>query len=227
MSRVLPGSSGNYLDWGASGNHNITGTQITIALWVYPTSFAATAQLLSKWNAADTAKQLQFRQATSGAISVYVGNGASHSLVGAIPALTINTWTHIGLSQIGSGANQAFLFKNGAKVVTGTGISLASTAQKLTMSGFSDNSASSPWAGRGAELGMWDIGLSDAEMLALASGLPPSMFRRDHLKLYAPLFGAGGSTEADLAAGSSNCTVQGTVAQGNHAPVGHFARMSR
>lgn len=72
-------------------------------------------------------------------------------------------------------------------------------------------------AGRIAEIGIWDIALSDAEVALLAAGISPTRIQAANLVGYWPLWGAD-SPEPDLSGDGANLTVTGAT-QADHAPV--------
>jgi hypothetical protein len=71
-----------------------------------------------------------------------------------------------------------------------------------------------------AELGVWSVALSAAEIAALAKGAHPHHIRPDKLVLYLPIWGA--SPEPDLSGNRQNGTVSGTAIT-DHAPLGPYA----
>ena len=72
-------------------------------------------------------------------------------------------------------------------------------------------------SGRIAEVALWDVALSAAEVAALASGVTPLHMRPGNLVAYWPVWGLH-SPEIDLTSNGNNMTVTGPVKAG-HAPV--------
>jgi hypothetical protein len=80
---------------------------------------------------------------------------------------------------------------------------------------------STTFTGRIAEVAVWNIPMSDAEVMALTLGAHPLRFRPTNLVFYFPLWGVA-ATEPNLSGYAYHGAVTGAVLA-NHAPVGRYA----
>ena len=69
-----------------------------------------------------------------------------------------------------------------------------------------------------AEVAIWNVALSDAEVAVLSGGLPHILMRPDALVRYWPLWGRH-DPEIQLVGGTDSLTLNGSPAAANHAPV--------
>jgi hypothetical protein len=111
----------------ANGTQNITGDQ-TIAMWLYPTSFAARR---NPWNKAYGGEGT-ITQETNGALNYYWGtNGGNNTPYQGFTSgtLTINTWNHIALVRdLSASTPQLRWYINGVLSTTATPSYTAATA---------------------------------------------------------------------------------------------------
>lgn len=227
MSRNFPNNGNNYFDVGDFGPIDITGTVLTLAGWFKPNAVNASQDLLCKRNNAGTVLQYELRIDSTGKAYFLIGNGGN-SYDDAVGATTLSTgaWQHMAGVKSGTGASAVKVYLNGSQDGADTSnLSIGNTTLHLTIGRMSD-STQFPFNGLLAELAIWDIDLSALEVAALAKGLCPLMFRRDHLKGYWPLFGIG-TNEPDLSGNGAIGTLNGSVAQADHAPVGRLVAGKR
>ena len=137
-------------------------------------------------------------------------------------AYTTGVWIHAG----GTWDNATLrIFRNGTSVANGSpGVSPTATpAGTRVFSGstwYRPNNISEN--GKIAEVAVWNVALSPAEMAVLAKGVSPTMMRRTALKHYTPVWGIG-SPEPDYSGNSTNMTLTGTGPLSPHPPVArHF-----
>ena len=81
-----------------------------------------------------------------------------------------------------------------------------------------DRNFGSTGTGYLADVGIWNVALTDAEVLSLSKGVSPLKVRPSALVLYCPLYG-GGSTEPNLISAATEPAIQGTLTQGPHPPI--------
>lgn len=77
--------------------------------------------------------------------------------------------------------------------------------------------------GKIAEVGLWTVSLSDAEITALAKGVSPRLIRPDVLLGHWPIWGVS-TTEVDSTANSNEGTLAGTAPVANHSPTAALTR---
>lgn len=118
---------------------------------------------------------------------------------------TINVWAH-GAGVFNS-ATDRWAFVNGGSKVQNT-TNLTPSGMNTTRIGASAQ-PSTYASGSIAEVAVWSVGLSDAEMVSLAKGASPLLVRPSALVSYWPVNG-NASPEPDIV-GGFNMTLNGTV----------------
>lgn len=113
------------------------------------------------------------------------GNSAQQAVSTIVP--TIGVWYNvIGVAR-SSTDRECFVNggNSGVNVVNRSPNNVDSVAIGREM----DSSPDDPWDGPLAEIGVWDVGLSDLEVFLLAQGRPPPTIRPQSLVAYWPLYG--------------------------------------
>ncbi len=215
MARSNTGSTSNRL---SDANVPFSGNPVTIAGWIYPANLTNTFCLALVGAAAGaTGHGLLLDGANTyghGAARVVALPGTGNQTAGSASAVaSANTWNHIALTASANNNRQAWL--NG---VTGTANTTSVTPASWNhtdVGAINIGSILYPLNGRCAEVSMWDVALSAAEMLSLAKGCPPLLIRPNNLVRYWPIYGAG--TETCRISGNT-LTVTGTMAKAEHPP---------
>ena len=184
-------------------------------MWFYQTS--ATDQITGGQELNSTHYVLFDTNGTTLGIAYASQNGGSQTAVSATTNYALNSWHHaaytstsaLGTIYLDGGGKNTVVPVGGAGSFPGTTTPVTGGAAQLRF-----------FDGRIAEFAMWTAVLTDAEILALAKGIPPSQIRRNSLVLYWPLWGVS-SPEPDLG-GNRNGTVTGATLA-DHAPVGRYA----
>jgi hypothetical protein len=223
MARDFTGSGGGNLSIGDVAAIDITGTALSIHAWIQPDVNNVAQGIVSKWDGAGANTQYLLFMETTGKLKAFVTDGAAtDTAVGATTVSTGGVWHPVGLRKNGTGALALAAFLDGVADGTLTSnVVIQNSTGNLEIGRTNANNANR-FDGRIAEVGIWDVALSDAEFGALAKGASPLRFRRDHLKGYWPLFGVA-YPEADLSGNVNNPTQVGTVNAANHSPVGRIA----
>lgn len=101
--------------------------------------------------------------------------------------VSASTWHH-GAGQFNSSTSR-YAFLDGVKGMEGTSSKAFPTAMDETYIGVvnKDGTFSAPMNGALAEVGVWNVALTDAEIASLATGMTPLMVRPDALVGYWPL----------------------------------------
>ena len=91
-----------------------------------------------------------------------------------------------------------------------------SGTDRVTLGRLGDSSPSWHFSGSLAEVGIWDVALTDAEIAALAAGLPPNRLvaRRGNLVAYYPLYNPDGVDYSGN--GNHLTTVGGSPVRADH-----------
>ena len=151
---------------------------------------------------------------SSNVISAVTADGGFKIAFGSTN-FSVDTWHH-GCAVYASSTSRSAYLDGGGKVedtVDATPLNIDTTA----IGRLSRLSATNYFDGRIAEVGIWNVALTDNEVISLASGNSPLLVRPLSLQAYWPLYGLN-SPEPDLAGSAFNMTVNGPAAA-NHAPV--------
>lgn len=128
--------------------------------------------------------------------SDYDGSTAARANSGG--SVTSGTWHHGGASFTATNVRAVYL--DGARTDNSTSVTSYSAPDRTRIGTFL--SGNSHWSGQIAEVGIWNVTLTDDEMLILAAGFSPLVVRPSALQLYVPLWGGvfdyiGGKTFTD------------------------------
>ena len=109
---------------------------------------------------------------------------------------TLNAWNH-ALGIFNTSTNRSIRLNGGTAVTNTTSVTNASSTN-VTIGAFQTNLAVAEYFdGSIAELGIWEVVLTDAEQLMLSKGVSPLLVRPASLMLYFPLVGRN-SPEIEL-----------------------------
>jgi hypothetical protein len=217
MARNLnPGATvTDQIDAGTSFTLQPTAT-MTIAVWVYATAWTSTGGQNFMFFSADggnlrrTYMDINNGQ-TAGSTSFEVNfrgaTGDTNISQGSL-TLSLNTWIHC--AGVYSSSTGGTLYRNGSSV--GSGANSGALIQNSGAHCLWGNDAANdrPWQGRLADAAMWNVALSNIEILALSMGARPWMIRRGSLVGYWPIDGFA-SPEPDLSGNAFNGTLTGTT----------------
>lgn len=226
MSRDFPGSDGNYLSAADNAALSVTGTACTLACFAKADALLTTANsLVRKVNGAGGlgGYLIDMIEVTGSWFPRgVVSDGVSLDGVIGATSLTTGRWYHIAMTKNGNGAGTLRVFLNGSQdAVTASSASIVDSGGIFTIG--ATQAGSFVHDGRIAEAALWDIVLSDAQILALARGAPPNCVSPKGLRGYWPLWGVSASLgDPDLSGLGSHLTKNGTVGVGDHAPVGPY-----
>lgn len=161
----------------------VTAPPFTISLWVYPTGLDATnrAVLTVSDNAAPGTRFWTW-QANTTSLKWFAGDGGGNSSANTSIAPTANAWQHWCAVEA-STSSRACYINGGSKGTNGT----TRTPTAGTWSSFV-GAATVNFAGRLAHLAVWNVALSDDEILGLANGQHPFAVRPAALIHYYPMW---------------------------------------
>lgn len=217
MSRVT--GSSNFLGIAnPTGALDITGTAVTVAAWVFPTSLTGRSTWAGKAAGdAGAINTTQYTLETSGSSLIAYVNG--DTVTGG--TLSTSVWRHIAMVKNGTGASALKAILDGS-VTSGTSNASMTDGANDFRIGLNSQGAH-PASGRVAEVAVWNVALTDAEVAALAKGASPLKVRPVGLAAYYPLWGVGEAGEPDLSGNGQHLTETGTVTVADHAPVGPYS----
>lgn len=186
-----------------SGTHSLirtpapaTGTPVTLAVWVNPSSTTTVSAALSIGTAFGD-YIIIFHNASNFVGGQYAMASGPASAAASIttPNMVIGTWYHLCAVFTSSTVNSAYL--NGANLVTNSGHTAVTPATLVRATiGANQGGGFGEFSGTVAFPAIWNIALSSADVLELATGLSPRMKHPESLLCYARL--DGNSPETDM-----------------------------
>lgn len=205
----------------------ITSTPLTIAAWVKPSAFSANqyiAGIVYSSAASGTAQDGWYLEinATDGKVNAIVGNGTGINLATSGSGATSGAWNHMAAKFTSSTSRHSYL--NGTKSTESTNSNTPSaTPDKTAIGVFVRENGSLAQAAASchiAEVGFWNVALSDEEIAALAKGVSPLLIRLNNLVGYYPLIrGDSSGDEPNPKNAAYKMVEQGTVSVQPHSPV--------
>lgn len=172
-------------DWvGNASATPITTTPATIACWFNADAFGD--HLINISNSSGSDKLVLRTGAAPNIISGGVSDGDVNDIFFTTTALTTGTWNHACITFESTTSRK--LFSNGVNEGTDTTSRSISGLTRINIGSrreVSNNSAF--FDGRIAEVGVWDVALTDSEVSSLAKGASCSLIRPQSLVFYAPL----------------------------------------
>ena len=200
----------------SNANAIVSATPFTLVGWFRGNDGAATGTVISIGDTAGAQDEFNLQgdgTATNNEIAFYARRATTST------AFTINSvgyvvdvWAHT--SGRSASATSRFVTINGADEGASTS-SKVPVGLDTTRIGVRTRSSTGDFmSGDLAEVAIWSISLTDADILSLAKGASPLMVRPDSLVSYWPIWGDA-SPENDIV-GSFNMTVNGTPTKSVH-----------
>lgn len=214
MARLFASASSQSL---TASSAPLSATPISMACWFRPATVATDMTLMEIAFDANNFWQLLFQGSVAGAIFANHYDGFDFQDANTSTGITVaNAWHHAAVVYSSASARSAYV--DGGSKGSSSGTSVTPTAPVNCTVGASTAGASGYTNGRIAEAAVWNVGLTDGEVLSLSQGVMPYRVRRSALVAYWPLFGSA-SPEPDLSGHARNLTLVNAPAAANHAPV--------
>lgn len=199
-----------------AGSAAATAPPFTMASW-FRTDNIAVQQILTGFSTSGSANNFfSLSMSSTGAIQATAQTTSGAAATSSTVVGAANVWHH-ATAVFTSSASRAAYLDGGGKGTNTTNKS--PTAPNRTT--ISSPTSSVAMSGRIAEVAIWNVALTDAEILALSGGLAPPYVQPGALIGYWPVWGLH-SPEIDLTANNRTMTLTGT-AQADHAPVQPFS----
>jgi hypothetical protein len=191
---------------------------VSISLWFYPVATNVTYDAVFLRDTGGTPYLGIYLNATGASAKV----GATDNEITAETTTTYSagTWNHAAGTFTDVTTRSAYL-NGGGKATNVTPSGGVSSIQEVLIGGyFADPTLFGPMNGRLAEVGIWNVVLTDDEVLALSEGVSPLRVRSQNLVSYWPLYG-NGSPEPNYSQNSTNrsLTLNNAPTQVDHPPV--------
>ena len=212
MARDFDGSDDNLLVDVAV----VTAYPFTISCWGNSDSTAGNAVLGCIVDKdVGTVRHLLYHQSANDTIICQTDEGGGTALAETSTSIGTGVWYHACGVFAADQDHRAFL--NGGGKISDITNSVAIGAVDRTAIGRSmDSTPSAPYNGKLAELAIWDVALTDAEVLVLATGFSPLLVQPQSLVHYVPLIGRT-SPEIEIIQGNDLTITGATVFQ--HPPM--------
>ena len=184
MSKAFLASSSEHL---TAASTPVTGFPLTISLWFNPDDVTTGNEIISIVDASAASDWISIgaRGDQGGDPLRLRVRRSSDSYVLSSGSFSANQWQHACCVIEGTGANQAHIFLDGSKD-SGT-VSTPINLDSISIGRLGDSSPSNYTNGSLAEIGIWAVALTDAEVACLAAGFAPPLMRPQSLEFYAPL----------------------------------------
>ena len=204
MARDFDDTNPDYIDFGDPSYLDITG-DITLSIWVR-TDNLVEMKALAKWSDSPAQFSYLISILADGTAQFATFTGGT-DLVAGTTDLDDGEWHHIVGTYDGSDIR---IYVDGVEEnSTGASGSIDTSTVPLRLgAGSGDAGSENPFDGELGHCAIWDVALTDQEILSLANGISPLRIRRDNLVYYCPINGQ--SSEPDVVGGASG-TVTGTT----------------
>jgi hypothetical protein len=159
---------------------------ITMAAWVRGNP-ANNSYWLAMGRSTSTGPIVGMTVTTGGVARVFLRSdaGGGGELIGTSAIFGASTpWSHTAF--INSSASRT-LYINGVQEATNTGVTESVTLDRLGIGALIRNTVTSYFGGDIAEVGIWNVALTAAEIASLAKGMTCDKVRPQSLVFYAPL----------------------------------------
>lgn len=192
----------------------ITGGPCSISFFANQTSAVQGSTFLSIGNAAGT-RGMEFRWSGLGGTGVFFDSYGATTVASTASGITLTNgaWSHLAAVETSNSSHALFVNGPSNKFTTATDVGAHTGIDSFSI-------AQGPWGGAFydgaiAEVGMWNVALTDDEVAALANGYSPLLIRPTSLVQYWPLFG-NDSPELDRFKNSNNLTLVNAPTKADH-----------
>ena len=200
----------------------VTAAPVTISAWAWTSISSATKQKIAGiFNSASTGDNNSFIiQVDANKISAITGGNSGTATASTTFGPSVNTWFH-ACGVFASASSRAAYINGGGKGTDATGTT--PSGLNRTSIGKRDNAGAAEEfapAGTGyiADVAIWNVALTDAEVLSLSTGISPLKIRPASLQFYSPMIGEG-TGDPNLINAATAMAIQGTLTQGPQPPL--------
>lgn len=195
------------------GQTRVTGYPLTIAAWIRPSAIGINTAIAAVGiQAGQSRVQLETAAANTVNMAV-VDTGGTKSQAVSSSTIAVGNWYHICGAAVSSTMRRIYF--NGSQQNTSTTARTLGTLDAVSVGARYGTGTLSAFASATiAEVGIWNIELSAADVASLAAGARPSKVRPDALQFYFPLLGEA-SPEVDLI-NAGGLTLNNTPTNGEH-----------
>jgi hypothetical protein len=184
MAYNFTAANSQYLN---TGSIPVTSTPLTIAAWFYPTADAS-GTLCSIGVSSGTNRQQLFYDSTlsgSGRLAANSVDNLGQSESSISNVITLNAWQHG--AGVYTSSTERLAYHNGNAGTVNTVSRIPSGLNTITIGGRWNTAIGGLVTGRIAEVGIWSVALTAAEVASLSKGMTCDKVRPQNLVFYAPL----------------------------------------
>jgi hypothetical protein len=214
MARLLSDEASQYLDYAGA---TVTAYPFTISGWLYPDE----AKFHTILSVCTTTEDQDFvwlgTTATVG--RVRVDNATVQGTASTVDTWNINAWNHL-VGVFTNSTSRSVLLNGGTKGTNATDVAMPGGLNNTALGRLNQSSATYETSGRLAEVGLWNVALTDADQAALADGYSPDQVRPESLVAYWPLIR---DTDIDIVGGYT-LTANNAPTVADHAPMIYAAQ---
>ncbi len=182
MARTFARGSSQYLSVASTP---VSDVPFSIACWFW-TSEGDNSKELASVGSSDTESTTILRLSSSETVRSETIGGGSDAAAASSSSFTLSTWSHACGVWAASDSRAAYV-NGGSKGTNSTSINLAGI-DSLSIGTYTYNGVHGNYMdGHIAEVGIWNVALSDDEVAMLASGFAPPLVHPESLVAYWPL----------------------------------------
>jgi len=183
MARLFDDAASQYLEYGGAV---VTDYPFSVAIWFYSDSTAKqTLFWVGDKDAPDNYFEMQLSGETSGTVAATARGNDIEQHANTSSTYSTNTWHHT--AAVFTDATDRAAFLDGGNKGTDNVDTTPSGLDRSTIGRSADSTPSDYMSGRIAEVGVWNVALTDAEVAILARGYSPLFVRPQNLVAYWPL----------------------------------------
>lgn len=215
MARDFPGGTGTYLR--VSAPHPLLdfgGTALTAMAWVRPDNPVTGDMIFAKEDGSGNYWDFFLE---SSILQARVREASGSDIVTGTSTISTTHWNHVVMRKNGTGVNALEIYLNGVVEGQVTSNHAFDTSTGVDFHIGARGQDDGNWDGWIAEVAVWDLALTPAEILSIYRGASPLGVQLANLRGYWPICGID-SPERDLAQGQP-ATLSGAPPQVAHVPV--------
>lgn len=209
MSRLFASASAEYLTVTSAP---VTGYPLSMACWFYPTEGTVYKGLVMLRQLGDDSDSHQIAIINTTALIIAKSAAGTSNAASTTAASVTDTWQHAA-GVFASATSRAAYLNGGNKGTSAT--SRVPAVLGETFIGRGSSGGAFYMEGMIAEVGIWNVALTDADVASLAKGYSPLLIRPEGLVTYVPLIR---DNDKDLIGGLS-FSVNGTPEVSTHTRV--------
>jgi hypothetical protein len=196
MARLFDDAQSQYLE---NANAIVSAVPFSVSMWVYPDADLSMIFM----SIADTAGDTNYFDLRMSATTLKAGisasdTGSGFSNAGATAALTLNQWNHI--AGVFSAVDSRTIYLNGGNSNTDSHSRTPAGIDNTAIGALVRTGVAAATSGRIAEVGIYNVALTDDEIAELAKGASPLLVKPANLVAYWNLFGRS-CPEPDIVGG--------------------------